>query len=63
MSIAGQASGHGDVALLRRSLARGGHDVVVGETRRPAVFPTGDRAHRLRKPVRSNFAGRTAQTP
>ena len=62
MSIADQASGYGDAALLRRGLARGGHDVVVRETRRPAVLPTGDRAYKLRKPVRSSFAGRSAQT-
>ena len=61
MSSAAQASGHGDVALLCRGLAQGGHDVVVRETHRPAVFPTGDRACKLRKPVRLNFAGRSAR--
>ena len=62
MSIAAQASGHGDVAPLRRSLVRGGHAVGVRETPRPAVFSTGDRACRLRKPVRLNCAGRSAPT-
>ena len=63
MSIATQASGHGDVALLRRGLARGGHDVVLREACRAAVFPTGDRVHKLRKPVRFDVADRSVQTP
>lgn len=41
----------------------GGHDVVVREACRAAGFPTGDRVHKLRKPVRFDVAGRSVQTP
>lgn len=57
MSIAAQPRRHADVARLRRSLARGGRDVVVRESRASALFLVGHRAYKLRKPARIDALG------
>jgi aminoglycoside phosphotransferase family enzyme/predicted kinase len=51
---------HADVSTLRRSLAEGGRDVRVRETHCSTVFLVGDRAYKLRKPVRFDFADQRA---
>jgi aminoglycoside phosphotransferase family enzyme/predicted kinase len=47
---------HADVAMLRRSLAAAGEEVEVRETHCTVVFLVGDRAYKLRKGVRYDFA-------
>lgn len=55
MTLALHADTHADADLLRRSLERDGDDVVVRETHCSTVFLVGDRAYKLRKPVRFDF--------
>jgi len=52
MSIAAPPRRYADVARLRRSLARGGRDVILRESRASAVFLVGESAYKLRKPAR-----------
>lgn len=47
---------HADVATLRRDLALPGEELKIRETHCSLVFLTGDRAYKLRKPVRFDFA-------
>ncbi len=55
MSVVDQAHARADPALLRRSLASDGEDVVVRETHCSVVFLVGDRVYKLRKPVLFDF--------
>jgi uncharacterized protein len=58
MSVAAQPVPNADVAVLRRSLARDGRQVILRETPASTVFLTGERAFKLRKPVHADGPGR-----
>ena len=55
MTVVSQADAYADAALLERSLAHCGEDVIVRETHCSIVFLAGDRAYKLRKPVQFDF--------
>lgn len=62
MNIDARPSRYADVAMLRRSLAQGGRDVILSETPSSTVFLAGESAYKLRKPVRAGFLGRRSET-
>lgn len=62
MRLIAPETAHADVTTLRRSLAAEGREVTVCETHCSVVLLAGDRAYKLRKPVRFDFADqRSAQ--